>query len=73
MNRSQGHWPLFDVLTMSINLTLVLKVEMGHVIDFLMFLMSLMLKFSSFKITCNVEVVKMIKFFLQILKVYDSH
>jgi hypothetical protein len=58
MDQSQGHWPLFDVLTMSINLTLVLKVEMGHVIDFLMFLMSLMLRFSSFKKTCKLKLLR---------------
>jgi hypothetical protein len=51
MNQSHGHWLLFDVLAMSINLALVLEVEMGHVIDFLMFLMYLMLRFSFFKIT----------------------
>jgi hypothetical protein len=58
MNQSQGHLPLFDVLTMSINLTLVLKVEMGHVIDFLMFLMSLMLRFSYFKIKCELKLLR---------------
>jgi len=58
MNQSQGHWPLFDVLTMFVNLTLVLKVEMGHVIDFLMFLMSLMLRFSSFKIPCKLKLLR---------------
>jgi len=55
MNQSQGHWLLFDVLAMSINLALVLEVEMGHVIDFLM---SLTLRFSSFKKTCEFKLLK---------------
>jgi hypothetical protein len=58
MNQSQGHWLLFDVLTMSINLTLVLEVERGHVINFLVFLMSLMSRFSSLKITCELKLLR---------------
>ncbi len=43
---------------MSINLTLVLEVERGHVTNFLMFMMSLMLRFSSSKITCELKLLR---------------
>lgn len=65
MNQSQGHWLLFDVLAMSINLALVLEVEMGHVIDFLM---SLTLRFSSFKKTCEFKLLKWSNLFCKFWK-----
>jgi hypothetical protein len=58
---------------MSISLTLILEVEMGHVFDVFDALDAFNVKFFIFQNIVWVEGVKVIKPFLQFLKVYDLH
>jgi hypothetical protein len=73
MKQLQVHWLLSNVFNTCINLTLTLEVEVGQVIDVFDVLDAFHVELFIFQDNIQVEVIKVIKPFLQFLQAYDSN
>jgi hypothetical protein len=73
MKQLQVHWLLYNVFNTCINLTLTLEVEVGQVIDVFDVLDAFHVELFIFQDNIQVEVIKVIKPFLQFLQAYDSN
>jgi len=73
INRLWGHWLLFDTLNTCISLAQILEVKVRHANDALDVLDAFNVELFIFQNNMWMEVVKVIKPFLQFLHAYNSH